>query len=193
MNRGDRGYIRFQRKKSIIMTVLMYALGTGIYFLGYFILHTNKSLWTVIAVLSLLPASKSAVRMIMLFRAHPTDPSLYDEVERRCPKLSVLYDLIFTTYERTYTVQALVYGCKNLCILSLDGRGENQKISKDLESYIRNSLNEANPSPSVKVYDEKEAFLKRASEINALKEASDPSGNKEREPAFFDTLRALTL
>ncbi len=192
MNRGDKGYIRYQRKRTIIITVLMYALSIGIYFLGYFTLHTNKSLWTVIAVLSLLPASKSAVRMIMLLRVNPTDPSLYDEVSKHCPKLSLLFDLIFTTYERTYVAQALAYGSGNLCVLSENpGKGE-KKTAGELEAYIRTSLKEKNPSLSVKVYDDRAAFLKRASEINALREASG-SSEEEREPAFFDTLRALTL
>ncbi len=192
MNRGDKGYIRYQRKRTIIITVLMYALSIGIYFLGYFTLHTNKSLWTVIAVLSLLPASKSAVRMIMLFRAKPTDPSIYDEVEKRCPKLSLLYDLIFTTYEKTYVTQALAYGSGNLCILSQKPGKDEKKAAGELETYIRSSLKEGQPSLTVKVYTDKEAFFKRISEVNALKEASGDS-EEEREPAFFDTLRALTL
>ena len=193
MNRGDKGYIRFQRKKTVIITVLMYALSIGIYFLGYFTLHTNKSLWTVIAVLSLLPASKSAVRMIMFLRARPTDPSLYDEVEKQCPRLSVLYDLIFTTYEKIYVVQALAYGSGNICILSPDSKKGDPKAAGELEEYIRGSLKDGRPSLSVKVYSDKDAFLKRAAGINALQKASGTSEEEEREPAFFDTLRALTL
>ena len=193
MNRGDKGYIRFQRKRTVIITVLMYALSIGIYFLGYFTLHTNKSLWTVIAVLSLLPASKSAVRMIMLLRAHPTDPSLYDEVEKQCPDLFVLYDLIFTTYEKTYVAQALTYGSGNICILSLGGKKGDPKAAGELEAYIQSTLKDSWPSLSVKVYRDKDAFLKRAAGINALRKTHGVSEEEEREPAFFNTLRALTL
>ena len=56
--KGEKGYIAWQRRFNILLTAAMYLLAVGIYLLGYLTMHTNKNLWTVIAVLSILPASK---------------------------------------------------------------------------------------------------------------------------------------
>ena len=182
MSKGDKGYIAFEQKKTVILTIIMYALGIGIYFLGYFTLHTNKSLWTVIAVLSVLPASKSAVRMIMLLRARSTPEHLYEEVAGRAEGLFTLYDLIFTTYEKTFVARALVYKSANLCLYTEDTEGAR------LQGYLMKTLKAKSPELSVKVYSEKDAFLKRVSEM------SERLGQaEEAEPTFFETIRAIVI
>ncbi len=180
MNKGDLGYIAYQRKKCIIVTLSMYAGALVIYFLGLFALNTNKNLFTVIAVLSILPASKSAVRMIMLLRAKPADSSFYEAVREASDGLYVLYDLIFTTSEKAYTVNALVYGGGCVCLYSADR--EPQKLS----DHIFKAISGDHQSVTVKTYSDKAAFLSRMRE---LKEHFGGEGGGE----FLDSLKALAL
>ncbi len=186
MKKGEKGYIAFQRKKTLIITVSMYCLAAGIYLLGYYTLHTNKNLWTVIAVLSILPASKWAVRLIMFLKTTPTDKTLYDELFGLTEGLSVMYDLIFTTYERTFTVRALVYGGGNICMYSEIDENSNRKLSE----YIQKTVLGSRKDLSVKVYNNREAFVCRVKE---LKEHFSEESGGQNEPAFFDDIRAVVL
>ena len=158
MKKGEKGYIAAQKKMTSIITAAMYCLAAGIYLLGFYTLHTNKNLWTVIAVLSILPASKWAVRMIMFLKTPSTDKTLYDELSDAAEGLPALYDLIFTTYEKTFTVRALVYGGGNICMYS----EADEKSAGKLSEYIQKTVSGDRKDLSVKIYNNKEAFLKRA-------------------------------
>ena len=72
-----------------------------------------------------------------------------------------MYDLIFTTYEKVYTVRALVYGGGNICMYSeTDAEG-----AKRLSEYTLKNVLSDPKELSVKVYSDKEAFLKRTGEL----------------------------
>ena len=63
--KGTKGYIRKQLIFEIIKTFIMFAMAFGIFLIGYLTLGTKRSLWSVFAVLALLPASKSLVGVII--------------------------------------------------------------------------------------------------------------------------------
>ncbi|MCR5790649.1 MAG: hypothetical protein K6G83_12240 [Lachnospiraceae bacterium] len=184
MKKGEAGYIAGQRKKNIILTAGMYLLAVGIYFLGYFTLHTNKSLWTVFAVLSILPASKNAVRMIMFLRFRPPEQDFYRETGENAGALPVLYDLLFTTYEKTYAAWALAYAGGNICVFSPGAKEDATKLSKHIEQVVSGLRDEY----SVKVYTEQDAFMKRLSELREHFENGEAA-----EPVIFDPIRAVVL
>ncbi|MCR4658622.1 MAG: hypothetical protein K5770_20690 [Lachnospiraceae bacterium] len=186
MKKGEKDYIAFQKKKTLIITICMYCLAAGIYLLGYHTLHTNKNLFTVIAVLSILPASKWAVRAIMFLKTPSTKKEFYEELSGITQGLNVMYDLVFTTYEKVYTVRALVYGGGNICMYSETDAGGAKKLSEHVQKNVLSDPKEL----SVKVYIDKEAFFKRSGE---LKEHFSKETSGQKEPAFFEKIRAVVL
>ena len=70
--KGTIGYIKKQLVFEIIKTLVLFAMALGLFFIGYFTLHTKKSLWSVLAVLALLPACRSLVTVIMFARFLPS-------------------------------------------------------------------------------------------------------------------------
>ncbi|MCR4923603.1 MAG: hypothetical protein K5931_06290 [Lachnospiraceae bacterium] len=181
--KGKQFYIRDSRRMAIVRTALMFLLAVGIYLLGYLTLKTTKSVWSVFAVLSLLPASKSAVNLIMFLRAKKIPEDFYKKVEKQGGDSDIMYDLIFTTYEKTYQVDALLCKCKNIIAYS---QTDNKSIS-DLEAYIKKNILK-DTSFSLKIYNQEEAFLKRAGDmcLNLKKEKDDNS-------ELFDSIRAVIL
>ena len=69
IQKGCFGYLSYKKKFSTIMTIGMFALSLAIYLMGYITTKSNANLLTVVAVLGCLPASKSAVSMIMYLKA----------------------------------------------------------------------------------------------------------------------------
>ena len=67
--KGTYGYIGKQRRWEIIKTLLMFGISIALYTAGYIATKSNKNLLTLVAVLGCLPASKSAVNMIMFLKA----------------------------------------------------------------------------------------------------------------------------
>ncbi|MCR5109214.1 MAG: hypothetical protein K6B28_13755 [Lachnospiraceae bacterium] len=154
--KGEKGYIAKNRKRSVIRTLIMFALAVGIYLLGLLTMGTNKNVWTIIAVLSMLPASKSAVNMIMFLRVKKPQEELYRETEEAAGELYVLYDLVFTTYERTYQSDAMVLAAGNMICYSSGMDADKGKF----EEYLNGAICKGR-GYSVKVYTDKDEFLKR--------------------------------
>ncbi len=187
--KGEKGYISSQKKKNIILTILMYVMALGIYLLGYLSLHTSKSLWTVFAVLSILPASKNAVRMIMFLRIRNTDNELYTACDEKLSGFIQLYDMIFTTYEKTYVARVVVLVKGNLILLCDD-----TKDLPKLKTYLEKLAADKKEALTVKIYTGRDLFFERCKE---LKEhfPTESEGNDQVSDgsSFISTLKAVVL
>lgn len=184
-NKGSFKYIYNERIRAIALTVIMYVLAIGIYFLGYLTMHTNKNIWTIIAVLSILPASKSAVRMIMLIRYKSIPESLYNDIEFNKGVLKLLYELIITTSEKSYLCDALAYSNDTLIILSrIDSKGE-----KKLLEHLNNSFETEGIKVTIKIFTDEKKFISRIIEMN--NNLSEDTSDKWL--SVFNLLKVLSL
>ena len=69
VRKGDYGYIAAEKKKRILITAALFAAPLLIFFSAMIYFKTRLTVWTVIAVVGCLPACKSVVSLIMIFRA----------------------------------------------------------------------------------------------------------------------------
>ena len=67
MPKGTYGYLEKKRKTELIRTILLFAIAFGIYLAGYFSTGTQQNLFTIIAVLGMLPACQRAVICFLSF------------------------------------------------------------------------------------------------------------------------------
>ena len=102
IEKGDYGYFRNQRQKKLIIMVLLYAMTLVMYFGAKAYFGTNRNLFTILAVLVVLPAAKYTVQFIMLVRAGECSSGVRDEVEQHIGHLSGAYDLYFTSEKKNY-------------------------------------------------------------------------------------------
>ena len=66
ITKGMPGYIKDQKKKRILITILLFGISIAVFLTGYLTTHTRNNLLTIVAILGCLPAARSAVGMIML-------------------------------------------------------------------------------------------------------------------------------
>lgn len=110
LQKGEYGFIRSRRKIEVLRTVLMFALSLAVFLIGYSVTKTRANLFTVVAVLGILPASKCAVSMIMFLKSKTGSKEAYDEIAAHMDGLPAVYDLVITTTERAYPVLAIACG-----------------------------------------------------------------------------------
>ena len=67
--KGNFGYLRAKRLTVLIRTVIFFAISLALFAAGYITTGKKENLLTIVAVLGCLPACKSMVNTIMLFRA----------------------------------------------------------------------------------------------------------------------------
>lgn len=187
--KGTQGYINREKIITVIRTVIMFTVSITIYFIGVTTLHTNKSIWTIIAVLGILPASKSAVGMIMFLRYRSIDIREYREIQDAACNIPTLYELVFTTKEKAFFVKACSC-CMNTVILLADKNNKNKNYAKELERHLNDSISmEGINGTLIKIYTDKAAYIERLNEMNEkLYTESDSTFNK-----VFDLFLSITL
>lgn len=186
IDKGTYRYIEKQRLIEIAKTVFMYGLSLSIYFIGLKTLGTNKSLWTIIAVLGILPASKCAVNMIMFIKNKSIKSDEFNEVENARKDIPVLYELVFTTQETSFYVNAMA--CCNATIIAYSK--ENDKKIKKLNTHLLDSIGrEELKGYSLKIYNNQSEFVKRLKEMNEnMNYENDRSSER-----LFALMKAITI
>ena len=192
-SKGEWGDIRCQRIRVLIMTVILYICALGLYLIGYCTLHTRKSLWTIFAILSVLPASKSLVNLIMFMRFKSLTAEIHDRIHSCAGQLAIIYELPFTTYEKTYFVDAIACagntaaGCYSG---KPSGKKSHDQDLKDLCIHLENVLkNDGYKDFTLKIFDNIDDFTDRLKEMDN-KLSTKRSVNDE---GMLNTFRAVSL
>ena len=127
------GYIDTQKKYEIIRTVLYYGISASLYIAGYLATKSNKNLLTVVAMLGILPATKSLIGMIMFLRYHSCSATFYTKISSVLgDTIPQLYDLVFTSERVNYTFSHCAYVNKKIYFLT--------EVNVDAEAF-KNHLN----------------------------------------------------
>lgn len=175
MTKGIYGYIKDKRRKVVVMTIAMFLLSVAMYFWGYYLLGTVQSYYTVIAVLGMLPASKSLVNVIMYYKARECDEKIYQKVSQIPCSHSVLYSLYLTMYQHSTTVECVHIYEKHLILLV-----SNHAVGQAVEEQVKKVLGMHQlKGTSVKVFYEFEPYKNRILQLN--KKYDDTITEKERQ------------
>lgn len=163
--KGTKNYINTQKKYVIIRTILLFLVSLSLFLIGYISTKTNKNLLTIIAVLGCLPASKSAVEMIMFLRFKSSPKDIIDKIEKYQGNLTVAYDMIFTTYEKNFYVDHIAIAGNTVC-----GFTSNTKTDTDLcEKHILSTLKlDGHKNVSVKIFQDLNKYTDRLSQMQTL-------------------------
>ncbi len=182
--KGSYGYIKKQTRFEIIKTLILYVMAFGIFFIGYFTLHSKKSMWSILAVLALLPACKSMVGVIMLARFRSLSQESYDKY-RECTKgVLVLYENILTTREKTFYVPVICIRDGNVFCYCPDSSEKTEDLKKHMDNVFKN----AGHKVSFKIFNDETSFIKRAVALPIPDEVT-----LHRLDAVSNTIKAVSL
>lgn len=177
LEKGNYGYFKQKRMDEILKTILMFAVSLSLLFAGYNVSGTKANVLTVVAVLGMLPASKSAVSMIMYLRYHGCSRELFDKLSETTDKLENVqhaYDLVFTTYKVTYEVPSIVVKNGNVC-----GFCERKNCDlNELNKHISQILSQNGLKSTVKIFDNFDTYLNRVRQLEAV-ETGEETKDKE--------------
>ena len=166
IKKGDYGYIKHQRNIEIIKTIFMLALSFALYRIGIYSTGSNKNYLTLVAVLGCLPMAKFAVNATLFTRAKGCSEEVFSFLSGNAEK-PWFYDLYFTTLKKNFQVSALYYKKKNLIVLTEDTKIDTASCVEHLETVTKNCGFE---NITVKVFDDKNKFADRLSELSKLED-----------------------
>ncbi len=192
IRKGDFGYIRHQRKVTILRTIIMLGISLGVFAVGYFYNGRDiKNVLTIVAVLGLLPASKSLVNAIMFIKAKGCSSETQTKILENGPNFHHYYDFYFTAYEKNYPVSHMI-----LLNQALIGVTEWDKCdTKEGEKHLKNHLKQDGLKEiAVKIYKDADEYCERLAALHyEYDPLSDTDNNPEREEKVFAVLKAISL
>lgn len=175
--KGQFGYPAYERKIVILRTVLYFLLSLAVFLLGYFSTGKKENLLTIVAVLGLLPSSKSLVSVIMYLRIPAFSETLYQEISSRAGDVPAIYSMYLTSYRLNFPVN-----CFAVRGNSLIGCTEFKNCDTSAcEEHIRDMLKQNSiKNVTVKLFHDPKKFMNRLEQLQEL-EQSDANCRKEIE------------
>jgi hypothetical protein len=199
VKKGTFGYIHFQKIRTFLLTLVLFAVPLLIYVTGIIQTGSRLNLFTVVAILGCLPACKWLVSLIMIMMQRSMDPVLYEQAAQAAGDLTAGYELVFTAYEHTTPVNALVICGDQLVCYTPDEKADAAYLEKHLMKIL--TIN-GFPSVQPKVLKDFKKYTQRVQELQKRQDhyrediAFTPDErypDLSREELIFHTLLAISL
>lgn len=182
--KGDFGYLSYAKKKNILHTVVLFASALLVFLVGYLYNGTRLNLLTVAAMLGMLPASKSAVEMILYLRQSNCSREINEKIVPHAGNLPVAYELVLTSYDKNFPISAIAVMGNTVC-----GYSENEKCDANAaEKHIVEILKQNGYKPAVKIFKEVEKFNHR---LDAMREMDSETPAKDLE--ILEVIKAISI
>ncbi len=171
VKKGDFGYIGYEKKKRILITVIAFAIPLVIYLTGLLQTGTRKNLFTFVAIMGCLPAAKCAVSMILICLQKSMSPELYGQLKEHVRDMTAIYEGTVSSYEKNIPMPCIVItGLNVVCYCDVT------KVDASFaETHIKKILQGNGYRANVKVFKDLKPFLKRLDELYPNHEEQEAS------------------
>lgn len=114
ISKGEPDYLKQQKKVVMVKTIVLFTIALAVFLIGYWSTKTKANLLSVVAVLGLLPASKSMVSFIMYLRTPKYSETIVEAAKTACGEVPVLYNLYLTSYKQNFPLNCIAVRGNNL-------------------------------------------------------------------------------
>ena len=170
ISKGKYGYTLSHRKSQILKMSLYIALALAIFLIGWITTKTTKNILSIVAICGALPISKEMVGVIMSFKRKPLDKQLYEQISERAGDLEQIYELLFTTQDKSYGVEAAVIEGKDVICYTVDPKCEINVLQK----HLLKMLDANGYKQNVKIYTDLKKFLDRVADLERREKVDIP-------------------
>ncbi len=189
IQKGAPGYIKAQKRRFLVGTVVEFAVVIGLVVLGYVQTGSRLNLLTVVAVVGCLPAAKMLVELITLWPHQGIGADVYKEVEEKAPLLMKAYDLVVTGSGKAMQVDVFVISDHTVYGYTDSQKTDEAKLSSYLKEMLKNNRVE---KVTVKIFHDYTAFLARAEGMNNIMMV-DQSSDRRRENMIRRLLLTVSI
>lgn len=160
--KGEKGYLSYQKKATVIRTAALFLLSLAVFLIGFLSTGKKENLLTIVAVLGCLPASRSAVNMIMVLRYHGIGEEDYQKIRPHIGLCSTLADLVFTSYEKNFEIHHMAFKGNSLIGYTANEGCDAKACEKHLHSMcVQNNLADVD----IKIFKDLPKYLNRLDQL----------------------------
>ena len=165
MEKGQYGYIKRRIQYEIAVSFVGFAIIAGIYFLGILLYKNNRNIFTVLAVMFVLPIAKHVVAVLVLLGKKSLSMERWQELEVIASKKQgvFLYDNVISSKEKLHCFPVIYVENKHVFVYHEKGE------KREWETYITQFLSSVALVEKVWGRSEWAEFLKRVRAADYVK------------------------
>ena len=164
--KGEFGYIKYRKQVAIIRTSICFIVSVGLYIIGLIFWGSQKNIMSIVAALGCLPTGWSAVNLVMMLKAGFCSEEDHKKIELHKGGLLINYDLVITSYETNYNINASTVLDKNICLYTADKTMDIIDCEKHIKKMIAQS---GYSSYSIKIFTDIDKFCERLDQLEKLR------------------------
>lgn len=161
VSKGKFGYTASHRKWQFLKMSVYIVLALAIFLVGLITTKTTKNILSIVAIVGALPISKEMVGVIMSFKRKSMDENLYKQISEKAGNLEQIYELLFTTAETSYQVEAAVIEGRDVICYTIDPKCDAAK----LQAHLVKMLDANEYRQNVKVFKDYKKFMDRVGDL----------------------------
>lgn len=183
ISRGELGYLEYKKKKALAGTIAMAVAGIIVFLTGYFLNNmSNRNIFTIFAVLFVLPGAKFLVAYIVAFPYHTVGKERYDKIKTHVAEGMELYtDLVITSSEKVMSLDFVAVGNNSVIGLTRDKKVEISYIRK----YLTQGVANWGDGYKVKIVESEKLFL---SELDNIKNVQTDEEQEKNVKSYIISL-----
>lgn len=175
--KGDWGYVDYRKKINLIIMLAAFAVVIGVFVLGFILNGNRNNIFTVAAVVLVLPAAKFAVAYFVVAPHSGADEALKNKVEKSAGELTICFDCIMSNKKKPICAQAVVVTDSVICAYTRDEKADNKLFETSLQEFMKNDkLN-----VTVTLYKEEKTFINRIKNLAVNFDSSKDSAKEKME------------
>ena len=176
IQKGHPGYIKAQKTKYLMWAIAEFAIVIALVVLGYIQTGSRLNLFTVIAIVGCLPASKMLVEFIAMAPHKSIEPEKFQEITEKAPLLTKVYDTVITGNDKVMPVDVFVISGHTVCGYTSSQKTDEVIVARYLKEMLHNNRFD---KVTVKVFHDYTAFITRAEGMNSIATVEQPETKKK--------------
>ena len=182
--KGTKHYLKTQRICEIIRMVLFFGISGALFLGGYLATGSRLNLLTIVAVLGILPASKSMVSAIMFCCHDSLSDDAASKIEPHVGTLTHLYDLVFTSNSKIYDVGHLTIKGNTACGYTEKKEFDEQAFQKHVQDLLKV---DGHKNVTIKIFRDLSKYVDRLDQMQEL------SCDESMTNGIVETLKSVSL
>lgn len=180
IRKGEYGYIRSEKKRRLLRTVVLFGGAFGIFAAG---LAANggdrQNIWSVAAAVACIPGAMSMTGLIMMLLRRPMDEALYQRFSRAAGSLPMLYELYLTTQDKNLFLDAAAVSGEY--VMAFTGTSASPGDLAFMEKHIRRLYQAEGWRMTVKIYTDPGKYEERLRQLAGHREPEEDQAQARKE------------
>ncbi len=136
--KGEYGFLSQQKQQRILMFAGLAVVVCAVFVTGIILNKTRNNIFTVAAILLVLPTAKVLVNVIMLLRFKPTKREEYLKIQPFEVNNDILYDMVLSTPTEIIYSPIILIRDRDVILLTGNKIKDKDKCEKYIQGFARN-------------------------------------------------------